>query len=228
MSTDSQRHDTKHAVLVVDPFLRRSLDELTKENAIEGFKGATTLSLTYSTILQGEEDRGLVVLSDAQYLSESVIELKVRGLRKIILLDVATALKPGVKIAKIYPVYASASRACEGVSVPPVPSISLLNRIVELLSPEREVLAFTTRLPYQDVLMIDVIKKKGFDVIDKNSALLYEVCQGKMECVVLDVVDSNLSKGVERDSVWDEGGKYYSSLLSTLAEALNKLLSSKL
>jgi len=223
MSSDAQRLEVSHVVLIVDPFLKTAFEEAIKENSIEHLRDVSTVKMTYSTIKIGT-GKGAVVLTDSHYLSESILELKVNGVRKIILIDTATSLKPSIRIAEMYPVYASGTMAYEGVFVPPVPSIPLFNKVVEVLGKDKEVLAFTTRLPHHDIIMIDLIKKKGFDVIDKNSALFYEVCRNRLDCVVLDLVDSNVSKGIEKEDVWSERSKYYVSMLSSLSEALNKLL----
>ena len=210
-------------MLIVDPFLKTAFEEALKENSIESLREVNSIEMTYSTIKMGA-GKGAVVLADSQYLSESILELKVNGIRKIILIDTATSLKPSIKITNMYPVYASGTMVYEGIFVPPVPSIPLFNKVVEVLGKDKEVLAFTTRLPHQDITVIDLIKRKGFDVIDKNSALFYEVCRNRLDCIVLDLVDSNVSKGIEREDVWSERSKYYVSMLSSLSEALNKLL----
>ncbi len=214
---------TTHTVLIVDPFLKKAFKDVLRESGLPPLRETEPTELLFSQIYFGEN--GSVALSDSQYLGEALLELKVKGIRKIVLLDVATSIKTPIKVANAYPVYAAAAPRWEDVVVPPVPNIPLFNKVVEAMGAAKEVLSFTTRMPLQDLANLESIKKKGFDVVDKNSAFLYSACQGRLECAAVDLIDSNVPRGIEKEVVWDESSKYYPLMIDVLRSTLNKLLS---
>lgn len=133
MSSDAQRRAANHAVLVVDPFLKDAIENIMREGQIGEVSETTFPDVIFTK--SWSNDVALLTFADSQYLAEAILELKVLGMRKIVFLDVATALKPGLKVSQAYPVYATSTPVKEEFYVPLVPSMQLLNAVVELLEP---------------------------------------------------------------------------------------------
>ncbi len=208
----------RYAVVVADPHLHGVVD------------GETLCSSPYGELVR--TDNGLIAKTfTGPYLLETLYFLKSNGIRMVSVVDTATSIVGRLAIGSPLPIYTSIffPEIRFDYRPPTVPDFELLQKAIDKLSLSQhsytEVIAATSFLPLTDLMQhLEKLKLMEIDVIDRSSAYVYSICKGKMRCIVVDIIDSNLSKGIDRSSVHVKSGKYYDLLLQSAKESVEVLL----
>ncbi len=193
-------------------------------------EGVELCSSPYSKIYEREEV-AFVETYSGHYLLETVYLLKGLGIRNVIVIDSATSLLSSLNVGYWVPIYAAIHYPKMELkdSIVPVADYKLLKTVESVLSEgdngHSVALSASTVLPLEELVKdIEFLKSVDVSLIDKSSAYLYSLCRGSMRCLVIDVVDSNLAKGIEKSKVYDEAEKYLEELKNSTKELLDKLL----
>ncbi len=215
----------KYSIVIVDPFLSKAVETAMKEEMIERLKKeeVSEADIFYGKVLKAPDSQALVAIPEMPYLGELMYTIKAYGIKDFIVLDTATSLRPLIKVGNYGLVYAAQFNGFPA-NYPLVADLGLLTEIMEAMGIPGLV-AFTTFLPRQELpSILDNLKKRDFDVVDRNSAIVYSLCHGRLRCVVIDFVDSNITKGIDKYAAWAPESKYYDSIINALSETLNTLL----
>jgi hypothetical protein len=204
----------RFAVVIADPHLHAVVN------------GDKVCSSPYGELVE-YQDNLVVKTYSGPYLLEMIYFLKARGIRKVAILDTAASIVSRFTVGTALPVYASTfyPEVRLGPKPPTVADYEMYTKALSLLSSYPEVIAATTYLPLSEVsLIVNTLRGMEVDLIDRSSAHVYALCKGKMRCLIIDIVDANLAKGVERATVHEKSSKYYDLLLQSAKETVNALL----
>ena len=206
------------AIVVAEPNLH---------SLIEGVEGCSS---PYLKVYESN-NVALVKTYSGHYLLESVYTLKGLGIRNVIVIDSATSILSNLNVGQWFPIYASVPypRIELSESVVPVADYSLLRTVDTFVKGESNgysvAIAASTLLPLEEVVKdIELLKSLDVSLIDRSSAYLYSLCRGSIKCLVIDVVDSSLAKGIDKAKVYDEAEKYIDVLKSSTKELLSRLM----
>ena len=204
----------RFSVIIADPHLHSVVD------------GEEICSSPYGELVQ-YQDNLVVKTYSGPYLLEMLYFLKARGVRKAVVIDTAASIVSRLTVGTALPVYASTfyPEVRLGPKPPTVADYEMYKKAIELLSTSSEAFAATTYFPLAEItLSLNTLRSMEIDLIDRSSAHVYGICRGKMRCLVVDIVDANLAKGVERSTVHEKSSKYYDLLLQSAKEAVDTLL----
>ncbi|ALU12680.1 hypothetical protein EYM_06350 [Ignicoccus islandicus DSM 13165] len=214
---DCERLKMRTAIAIAEPNFH---------NLVEGLE---VCSSPYSKIYENGEV-AIIKTYSGHYLLDTVYMLKGLGIRNVIVIDSATSIVSNLNIGQWLPVYAATPypKIELGEGVTPVADYRLLRAVEDLIKEENGqmvAISATTLLPLEEVIKdIELLKSIDVSLIDRSSAYLYSLCRGSIRCLVIDVVDSNLTKGVDKAKVYDEAEKYLETLQSSTKELLNQLM----
>ncbi len=217
--------NAKYSIVIVDPFLSKAMERAMKEEMIERLKKeeVSETDIFYGKVLKAPDSQALIAMPEMPYLGELMYTIKAYGIKDFIILDTATSLRPLLRVGSYGLVYAAQFNGFP-TNYPLVADLGLLTEIMEIMGIPG-LIAFTTFLPRQELpSILDNLKKRDFDVVDKNSASVYSLCHGRLRCVVIDFIDTSITKGIDKYTAWSSESKYYESVVDSLSEALNTLL----
>lgn len=219
----------KYSIIIIDPLIEKALRKAMKEKSIERLR-AEELSETdifYGKVMKAPDSQALIAIPYLPYVGELVYTVKSFGVKDFIFLGTAISLRPLLKVGNYGLVYA-AQPSSSPTRYPLVGDLHLLVQVMEIMGIPG-LIAYTTSLPRQELpSILDSLKRGEFDVVDKHSATIYSLCHRRLRCVVVDLIDSNIVKGIDKYSTWTPESKYYDSIMSSLSNALNTLLSLEL
>ncbi len=215
----------KFTIVILDPLLKKVLERSMKEGTIERLHKEEVIEsdIFYGKVLKSQTSEAAIAIPYMPYLGDLIYSLKSFGIKNFIFLDTATSLRPFIKIGSLGVVYAAQLNGFPS-NYPLVADLALLTQVMEVTG-SQGFTSFTTFIPRQDLPnILDTLKKREFDVVDKNSAIVYSICHRRIRCVVIDLIDSSIAKGIEKYGVWSRESKYYEGVLDSFVNTLNTLL----
>lgn len=209
----------RYAIITTDPYLNETI-------ASEELCSTPYGSLTVS------EDVLIAKTYAGPHLFEMLYILKGKGVRVVSVLDMASSLVGRLSVGTFIPVYASTMfpPQRESLDVPSVPDFELLIESLKELDRRgiqyNKIIALSTYLPIADLYnRVEEFRALEIDVIDRVSAYVYNICKGKIRCITFDIIDSNIPKGILRETVHNKSSKYYEILTQSIKESVEILKS---
>ena len=215
---DCERLRMRTAIVVAEPNLHALLE------------GVEACSSPYLKVYESN-NLALVKTYSGHYLLEAIYTLKGLGIRNVIVVDTATSILSSLNVGQWLPIYASLPypKIELAGSVVPVADYNLMKTVDTFVKGEGNghsvAIAASTILPLEEVVKdIELLKSLDVSLIDRSSAYLYSLCRGSIKCLVIDVVDSSLAKGIDKAKVYDEVERYIDTLRSSTKELLSRLM----